>query len=420
MCCKKKMVIIAGNCFPVGDANGNLIIQCANYLKEIYDIKIICIREEFKDIIGEKRQEFQVYTLGQLRLSLAEVSEKKYKECNKAANKSIWLLTNFFFRGLGKIESLFFTIDNRWWYQKKAYKLLEKIYDLEKIDSVLSLNDPIEAHIAAYKFKQKHNEVKWISYWADLYACKVNKLNLFVSLKRLMKLERKLLSASDEIMSTVEVKRTLKKRYPDIENKIMDIPYTIRKLNIVKSEKHKQNNNIDFIYAGTFYKDIRNPEFLLKVFMELPSNYRLHLFAAGNCQNIIDFYKKKMKDRLIEHAQLPLNDLTKYILNEGDFLINIENNISTSNPSKLYDLLSYNKPIIDFCYFSSQREALGKFPAAISIMINSDIEQTVLSIKKFVDSTRCYDVDTFSKNIELYFKDNLENNIRKKVIEVCK
>lgn len=105
-----------------------------------------------------------------------------------------------------------------------------------------------------------------------------------------------------------------------------------------------------FAYAGVFYQDIRNPEFLFKHLCTLTEDFRFHVYLRHrdpHITSVLDKYQKQLGNKLIIHYSVKRTDLL-YRLSECHFLINISNTTSTQLPSKLIDYGITKRPVYSF------------------------------------------------------------------------
>lgn len=112
-------------------------------------------------------------------------------------------------------------------------------------------------------------------------------------------------------------------------------------------QEYKKNAVPTFAYAGVFYKDIRNPEFLLHYLAEQRTDFRFYIYLRhqdAETETILNRYRPVLSERLIvkygiERKQL-ISELSTY-----DFLVNVGNNNSTQLPSKLIDYGISRRPV---------------------------------------------------------------------------
>jgi glycosyltransferase involved in cell wall biosynthesis len=105
-----------------------------------------------------------------------------------------------------------------------------------------------------------------------------------------------------------------------------------------------------FAYAGVFYQDIRNPEFLFKHLCTLTEDFRFHVYLRHrdpHITSILNKYQQQLGEKLIIHYSVERTELL-YRLSECHFLINISNTTSTQLPSKLIDYGITRRPVYSF------------------------------------------------------------------------
>lgn len=416
---KKELVIITTICWPISSAPGNIALNCAKYLDSDYNIRVIALQSGKNAMNGEKYRNVKLYTLTQWRLRWSQIMQESV-ERSSGAKKIICGCAYFLLRAFGRIQSLIFILDNCWWFQKKAYKKLEELNSNKKIDTIISINAPIEAHIAADKFKLSHSEVKWISYWVDLFASKNYKLNLFITMNQMKKLEERLISHSDFVLTTEEIFNVFAKRIPhSLQYKIKAIPYTLRD-HIIEKDYYKEiddSGSVHFACIGSFYRKIRNPEYMLKLFASAYNDkYFLHLYTRGECQDIVDKYVSQGRGKIKYHGIVGAEEL-QTVLSQTHVLINIENTLEECNPSKLLELVSYRKPILDFCYNEQPNPILSKYPLCLRIKNSDDLETVMCELDTFL-RYNCKGKKITKEYIYQYFAEHLETSVGKQIVDV--
>lgn len=405
---KKNLVIIAGTCYPIPSANGALALKCAQYLKNEYDISVISIRKcdtKLPDSIIS--DDVTIHALGRFRLDWW-YKHKKIAFESKGLKKHLYKASAFLARLCGKIDSTFFHIDNMWWYKKSAYKLLEKINQKRKIDAIISFCLPIESHLAALELKKRHSDILWASYWADDFAVKSNMRNLFISQDKLKQIESEVLSKSDIVFSTEELAAALKAY--SCEDKLCPIPYIINSSILHNPHQPKTNDRITCIFMGNFYSKIRNPEYMLKVFSHAQLNdVRLLMYIGGDCNSIVEKYASSSSN--IEfHDFIPKEQL-EAVAAGSDILINIDNYNCSGKPSKLYELISYRKPILNFGYSDDLGE-LESYPCKLQISMDEAVDIAAAKIKEFISCA--LNIKTVTpEQIESAYEKHTEDYVKK-------
>lgn len=383
----KELVIIAGNCYPINSATGGIAMKCAEFARDDYNVRVICIQQDSKIIEGKMIDGKKIYTLSNWRLNLANYAQRKSKTTEGI--KRVFYRTLFFVaRAIGRFQATFFTIDNSWWYKKKAFSKLCELNNKVKIDVLISFNMPIEAHLAALDFKKKFPETKWISYWCDYLPTEEHCLNIFYNIERLKRIEKRIIDASDLSFSTEEVYDACSEYYDSkTMEKLHAIPYYMKNTVLLSNtNKERKGKVIRFIYMGALYRKLRNPNYMLKLFTTLDDKrIKLDLYISGDCQDIVEKYLKKFPEMISVYDQVSSLELVKR-LKDADVLINIENSTEHTRPSKLFELFSYKKAIVNFGYNPSAGEPFNKYPLGLWINENDSLDYNANKLKALIDS----------------------------------
>ncbi|QIV95707.1 hypothetical protein EDC55_10858 [Allofrancisella inopinata] len=259
--------------------------------------------------------------------------------------------------------------------------LIKKIVhelNLLKPDVIIPFCLPYEGAYAAVEYKKKYSaEVKIIPFLYDEFADN-NSLNRFVFLKKLKYFNNKkiedyiikesyLISITESTINLNKEQKALKYGFPLLSEKI--------KLNPVE---------YSFIYAGAFYKKLRNPEQVLQIMKEvvIKLNGIFNIYSSGNCNSIVDKYC--LKDKVVRNEILS-NEKVLEEMSKSNFLV-IQGNKNTDQvPSKIIEAISFGKPIIYF--YSDYNDVLlillKKYGNAISIRLNCNIEESIDRICDF-------------------------------------
>lgn len=144
------------------------------------------------------------------------------------------------------------------------------------------------------------------------------------------------------------------------EEKIKIIPQGFRMDNL-KLYKGDYNGPVRIAYAGVFYRDIRNPEFLFRYLAQSKREFELYLFMRSR-DSLIDEYMVKYPSLQgkIKVSSLP-HDKLLYELSRMHFLVNIENLSNTQMPSKLIDYGMAGRPIFSCNEKTFSLEKLDQF-----------------------------------------------------------
>lgn len=328
---KKHITVVCGVFFPEPSPTGLCAKRFIELLDEKYDIDVICISPDGTNKIVKDESGHTVYMLTGYRQGKEDRA--------KGLKKSIW-------HQLGRIEIKSFILGNLNWYSKAVYKCLKSIHKQNRIDTVFSICSPFAAHVGTHRFKIDNSEVKWCAYTVDPYSTSNRIRPLWCTLKALVRYEQRILENVDHLLLSDEVYSTR----PDLignYNETEALPYILPDFEYkYDGMRFFNSEEINCVYAGRFYEDIRNPELMLQTFARMVNpQIKLHLFSVG-CESIVHKYASQT-DRIILH-NLVSHDQILNVYGEADVLIMIANTTEEFLPSKTFEYIATGKPIVCF------------------------------------------------------------------------
>ena len=256
------------------------------------------------------------------------------------------------------------------WQIEAFYKKLEALYFEKKIYVLISVTHPITTAFACLKFKREHPDVKWITYFTDpfTYQPSLYRYVFFKEKRRKRNFanEKTIYDTADMNLFTEELYQKAIHEFSQSVDKTFKIKYILDKIDVSINVNLKNRNPIiRLIYAGILYKIRRNPCFMLSVLSQI-ENISLDMYIPYcDCDDIISRYLSSSIKRYIGVSRERYNEM---ISEKYDILINIGNNFSLQIPSKLYELLSTGKPILNFYQVKdSQYDMIEKYPLGLNI-----------------------------------------------------
>lgn len=211
----------------------------------------------------------------------------------------------------------------------------------ENIDNLITIAIPYPIHWGAALYRRLHahkmQNTTWIADCGDPYMGNpyTKKPSYFEYLERLF------CEQADYI--TIPVSEAKQAYYYEFHDKIKIIPQGFP----FPKEKDKSifipNSSPIFIYAGNFYRDLRDPRPLLEYLSTLDINFTLIIYTKTT--DLIESYKEKLGEKLKVLSYIPREDLINE-MSKADFLLNIENRSNVQSPSKLIDYAIAGRPIL--------------------------------------------------------------------------
>lgn len=416
-----KILFVVNSLSNLCGANVNIVRTLVRQFKgKGYEISVLS-KSDCKRPVSEKiMKEFNnTYLLKSDNIEIFSNFNLEVDERSSGLKRNIWMIKHLgiFLKG---IDTIFLGAS----FTKREFsKEISHICAENDIDVVIGVSAPY--YIAEAVSLAKVRTIKAV-YQLDPYT---NNYTLSRLTKGWRKhIERKTIKNLDILFLTDFVKKDIMSQKISEEYSKMfevNIPGIIIeaiKRNTFCIEQTSLNKNIVCIFAGKFYKDIRNPKYLLELFCHLPQNYILHI-AGWGCEDIIDSYKKKLKNRLLHYGHIGKLEVDQHIKN-ADILINVDNSIKNQMPSKVLDYVCQGKKIINICKDKDCLSAklLEHYSNGINIyeeekdikintiqieeFVKQDIKQITSEevIKKYWKYTDQYVADTMAAILEKFIK----------------
>lgn len=270
----------------------------------------------------------------------------------------------------GRLLSYFTYPTRESWMIKSYLKELWNIKQQHSIDVIISVSFPVCTHFAAYEFKSMHPETKWITYSTDPFAMNEDASFRYSFCKEKRKKknfiwEEKYLKAANYNIFTEELLNASIQRFSLDSKKSIAFPFTINPPVKIVSDDVLHTLKPKAVYAGNLYSKIRNPKKMLAI-MSLIKEVDTFLFQTGDCGGILSIYDNSEN---IHVNGLLSKDKYQHVVNvEADLHINIGNTVSLQAPSKMVQLISTGKPILNFySVWDSQCEMIEKYPLGLNI-----------------------------------------------------
>lgn len=228
-----------------------------------------------------------------------------------------------------------------------------QIIEENKIDIVICVYRPVESLLAGLKLKKKYHDLCVIGYFLDnmcewTSSSKLKDKIFFVNQKRLLRHINRAFNSSI-------VLRYYKNTFEKALSKVNKVSYvglpSLKEHHRKETKPVFESDNINIVYAGSFYQSCRRPdqilEFLREVCDVLPQ-IKIHLYSWG-CEDLVNAAKQKMGQSLVVHGRVSADEAERAIQN-ADVLLNIGNDMPYAVPGKLFEYFSTGKSIINFCY----------------------------------------------------------------------
>lgn len=189
---------------------------------------------------------------------------------------------------------------------------------------------------------------------------------------------------------------------PESKREMLYYPGFLRRRNIraAGSGTAGKGREIVMIFAGTLNTVYRNPAPLFEALKELKSlGYKvtLKLYVKGNCSSLIEKAKTGMQLDIIQNEMIDKEQLlTEY--QYADVLINLSNHMIKATPSKVFELLSTGKPVLNFVFDQddSTKAYFDQYIMAHSMFAYEDIAGQMKDLEAFLEHAHDLTAEEYS------------------------
>ncbi len=381
---KRRLVILVGGYYPhYGNPMGIVLDKFIDELKKDFSLTVIALQnleapETSRKIIHD---DIEIVTASSV---LHELHRKDGASRFKLLLvKFVDYLRLFFCRGVTSndyLTDIFYSELKSQWQQKK-------------IDAILSMSFPIQTHLAAMKFKQRHSTVKFVTYSTDTFSGSIDATRVKIGVlrniiaSRRKRAELKCYAAADHNFFSREILTSQSNFLKPVIGKCSILEYVLsdRGFTDVRQREEQDTSRINLLFAGGVGKPMRDPGYFARVYAEVAKklNCVLHLYLLNPADKFFEDVADVPKGSvMIHHAVAP--DKMRSIMNWMDVLVNLGNDSDVFSPSKLFDYVSTGLPIVSVVYRGRKRNAiLDKLPFVLEIENYGDVEHDVLRLTEF-------------------------------------
>ena len=302
-------------------------------------------------------------------------------------------------------------LDFRQWRREVEHYVAEEI-SFNKFTHLLTISFPFDIQMLGLALKKKHPSLRWFIYELDPFAYnRVLRLRRFMFPYRLIR-EMLTFSHSDKIFLTHELykqySQTVMSRY---DERYVEIGIPALKISPSKVKVQSDNDYIDLIYAGSFYKKIRQPGFMFKVFKCLVDRgvkVRLHIY--GSTDSVVPEECAEMLGSCLFVYGRVAPSVVSQVIAEHNVLVSVGNSVENQLPSKVLEYIGTGKPIIHFYSITNDpaKRYLADYPNCIIVQENHErIDKTADDIHGFL-KTNANVILSASKLEEMYADHTIE------------
>ncbi len=377
----KQIVVLTRRYYPSMSPISAVVDKYIQRLKDKYCFHIICIAGH-SSLEKPLDPLIHVHYIKNRWLVLRLWAEEKYIK----TSRSIFYLLLQLCRARSAFLGLFRDSLAYRWERDAYYKEISLISKQYGIDAIISVSgDTMFTHLAAKRFKEKFPTTRWITYFTDPYSLQDKMLNFALYNKsknqqRRHAEELSIYNVADNIIATEELYQSVIDVFQQPKEKTICFKYVLERINNTDFTFYPTDSStIKLIYAGAFYRKIRNPEPMLQIMKQVDSIQLDMYVSSKECDDILEKYQS---GHIFRFPSVSIKEYKCKINQEYDILVNVGNDCDYQAPSKMLEYISTGKPIINFYYrLDSQYDMIDKYPLGLNVFVYDN--QSISRISTF-------------------------------------
>lgn len=284
-------------------------------------------------------------------------------------------------------------------FSRSIYKAIRELDEHKSYDAILSVSGDFAISYACAKYKEKRNRAKLYTYLLDPLCG--NFLYKHYNERKVREDQEFIFRESDFAVVTPIIYATLS----DVHNVVScEFPSFFEDEEITENKNNIQfdHEKVNLLYTGVFYREIRDPEYLVKLISQMDKKTVLHICGHFDAAYEIKYKKLIEKGQLILHGNVSHEIMYNAIM-EADYLVNVGNSTDMMLPSKLISYISTGKPIINIYQIKScpTLNYLQNYNNNINLSQTDSIDDNIIKLNDFI-----------SKPIKIIPKEEILSNYR--------
>jgi glycosyltransferase involved in cell wall biosynthesis len=277
-------------------------------------------------------------------------------------------------------------------FKKEALKLCLK----NEYDMVVSENHGSDSLHAGLYLKKKKPSIKLITIFWDPISAKLPPKYFPVnfSKRRLIAEEIKVLKIADKVIGMKKSEKTISKIMNSNPLFSKYLFYDIPGIEKPKVSANYNNNKfikkgkINIVFSGILSLPDRDPEYIIKCFnlTSRAKDINLIFLCTGEGKTKLNKLESIFSGSIINTNYVVRDELNS-IYNNSDVLLNFGGRNPNMVPSKIFEYMSYGKPVISTYDIDneSSKSYFANYPLSICIDQKSELKDSAKSIDVFFD-----------------------------------
>lgn len=195
--------------------------------------------------------------------------------------------------------------------------------------------------------------------------------------------------------TTLQISTKSMRQYHDVEGDIsadhriyLDIPSILKPEVEVPTEYLNlfHNDGINIVFSGLLSGSQRDPRPIIRLLNKTAYAGKINLlFFSMGANDVLAEAQKSFKGNIVVHDYIPLSELHTLYLH-ADYFLNVSHVNPNMVPSKIFEYMSYGKPIIST--FPSDGDAaqkyVSRYPEGLCIDVRSEEKDNVSALEAFL------------------------------------
>lgn len=389
-----KVCILVGEFWPTPSPNGVIAENLARELAREFDVTVVTRRTRLSMPRNEMHDGLRIVRVDDLHLIIHNALQTRIDTAGKwiramcqvllfSTRASYWLCRSFRRHSVA------------WDFVSKLERALEHVNSREGIEVLLPVSAPHEETFAAMRYKELNPDSTLVIYQLDRFANADSLYELDIIRpareRRNRKLEERALEAADALFLLPPLLEHYSHSTPLLlRRKIVRTEHPlVRNMSNAMASSPSTPGRIVFLYAGSLDLRLRNPSFVLSVFGDerlRQLGIELVMYAYGSGAALVEQAERRDSAWLHYHRRVGIDEV-HMAMARADILVTIGNNSDSEVPSKLFEYVSFGKPIVHF-YFSRQDaylDYLDRYPISLALKVGAaaELEEAIVGMISF-------------------------------------
>ena len=301
---------------------------------------------------------------------------------------------------------------------KNYYDAIVEIDKEIGIDYLVCAHNLYEAIKAGQQVKKYNKKIKCIGYFLDALseAEIVNKkfnLKEWIVIQTLKKETKQIIKDLDIILIPEYWKGEYSKKMCFVGKNVKFVG--LPNLTEEKLPSNVSKDKIEIVYCGYLNRNIRGVE-CIKDFsrlLDINKNIEIHFYSKGKEEELNEFCNK-YPNNVFLHGYVDRATLEK-VLQDANYFLNISNRVTNYVPGKLFEYLSYAKPIINYQYIDNDPTMvyINKYDLSYNLVDGKDTD--INDFNRFIEENKFATLDY--ENVKETFKECLPTYSIKLMLE---